>query len=123
MHETHQEILAEWQTGTILKCVTGGRIVGSVRAHLAPGRVCRIGKLVVDPACQRMGIGEKLMREIEALHVGQCEAYTLFTAADTHHTSALYRRLGYREVSRRTHGEIEMIYMEKPGGKPGKRHA
>jgi hypothetical protein len=44
-----EELQAEFAQQLILKAVTGGRIVGSVRAQMCERVTCTIGRLMVHP--------------------------------------------------------------------------
>ena len=59
LKQTLDEVLEEFDSGTILK-MTGddGIIIGSVRAHESGGTVY-IGKLMVHPDCRRRGCGKR----------------------------------------------------------------
>lgn len=102
----------DYRNRTILKYTENGKIVGTVRGRMCDDGSCYLGALVVDPGYQRRGIAPKLIRAIEA-HFAHCSKYTLFTSSVTPHTSALYRSLGYREVSREPEHGVDLIFMEK----------
>lgn len=61
--QTLEEMIEECKDKVVLKAVFDEKIVGSVRAN-AYENDCWVNKLVVLPAFQRQGIGEKLLREI-----------------------------------------------------------
>ena len=60
-----------------LKAVSGGRIIGSVRASLDSG-TCLVCRLIVHPDDQGTGIGTLLMESIEAVFP-HAERFELFT--------------------------------------------
>ena len=64
LHQTIEEIQAEFDYQVIFKAERGDTIVGSVRGYEKNG-TCYIGKLIVDPVVQNQGIGTRLMKEIE----------------------------------------------------------
>jgi GNAT superfamily N-acetyltransferase len=79
-----------------------GRIVGTAQLELAMrlnGRHrAEVNKVLVDPTCQRQGIGRRLMEEIE--DVARREGRTLLHL-DTREgdgSNDLYRRMGYIEA-------------------------
>lgn len=110
--QTHREIADEFARRTFLKCTRNGKILGSVRAHLDDYGVCQIGRLVVLPEHQGMGIGTALMASIERTFEA-CAAYELFTGARQVHTVAFYYRLGYYTVSKRVECGVSMEFMRK----------
>lgn len=111
--QTAEEVAAEFDAGVILKCAEGGKICGSVRAHLDEEGVCRVGKLVVDPEMQRRGIGKRLLSEIEK-YFPDAEKFALFTGEITPHTRRLYEKLGYSVVGRKPCYGSAVLFMEKP---------
>jgi ribosomal protein S18 acetylase RimI-like enzyme len=74
----------------------GERVVGHAFSDIYGGHGHLI-RLVVDPAYQRRGIGEQLLRE-SLLYQRDVEAYpfTLNTQIDNASSQALYRRHGYQ---------------------------
>ena len=74
----------------------GDRVVGHAFSDIYGGHGHLI-RLVVDPAYQRRGIGEQLLRE-SLLYQQEVEAYpfTLNTQIDNASSQALYRRYGYQ---------------------------
>jgi len=114
LRQTETEIAEEYEHGVILKCVTAdGRIAGSVRGRLDGENICRVGKLIVDPEYQKLGIGRALIAEIEK-YFSSCAAFALFTSEETPHTGRLYAGIGYRVVGRKDMGGTVMLLMEKP---------
>jgi ribosomal protein S18 acetylase RimI-like enzyme len=96
-----------------------GRIVGSVRAHLAQG-TCYIGRLIVHPDLQNQGIGTRLMAEIEHLF-HQAARFELFTGHLSERNLYLYRKLGYRPFKReRISDALTLVYLEKLRPAPGR---
>ena len=81
-----------------LKVCLGGRIVGSVRAY-QQGSVCHVGRLIVDPALQRQGIGTALLLSIEGFFP-EASVFELFTGHKREDSLRLYKRWEYEEVGR-----------------------
>ena len=83
---------------TFLKVTMGGRIIGSVRAYYE-GDVCYVGRLIVEPAYQRQGIGTALLLSVEGAFP-EATFYELFTGHKSEEILRLYEQLGYEEVGR-----------------------
>jgi GNAT superfamily N-acetyltransferase len=64
LKQTVQDIKDQFKTHIFLKAISGGKMVGTVRAHEENG-TCRIGRLAVHPDSQNQGIGAALMKAIE----------------------------------------------------------
>lgn len=77
-----------------------------------------IGRIFVDPAHHRQGLGIRLMEAVEALFP-QAPAFRLDTPACNRRTNRFYRKLGYREtigrdtVCRDTERDAESVYYIK----------
>lgn len=114
--ETVDEVLVAMSEETILKAVRNGIIVGSVRGRLLPDGTCYVGRLVVHPNIQRMGIGTKLMAAIEN-RFPAAKRYELFTGNLSVINIKLYERLGYRVFcEKRLLETVNLVGMEKLGG-------
>ncbi len=111
--QTLESMVEEITHGTVLKTTRDGRLLGSVRARM-DGRVCRIGRLVVDPQHQGCGIGSHLLAKIEA-YFPNCAKYELFTGSRSESNIRLYQRRGYRVCSEKELGPgVTLLFMEKP---------
>ncbi|MGC4955201.1 GNAT family N-acetyltransferase [Actinomadura citrea] len=96
-----------------LKAVTGGRLVGAVRAQFSD-RTCLVGRLVVVPDLQRRGIGRRLLTELEGEIAGRADACVLFTGHLSEANLRLYRGLGYSETHReRVAAHLTLVHMRK----------
>ena len=112
LKQTIEEVLDEFNKGIILKAVDeSGTIIGSVRAYQEDGTVY-IGKLMVHPKMQKMGIGTKLLLEIEKEYPNQ--RYELFTSTKSLSNIRLYERLGY-EIFKQAFvsEELQFVYLQK----------
>lgn len=110
--ESVEQVRTGIEGGVVLKAVDGGRIVGAVRGRMA-GSACLVGRLVVAPDRQRLGIGSALLT---ALHheVPEAEAFDLFTGHLSEGNLRLYRRHGYRETSReRMDDHLTLVHMRR----------
>ncbi len=112
--QTLSEISAEFHSRHFLKAVTDGGIRGSVRAHLEDG-TCHIGRLIVHPAYQNLGLGTQLMNKIEGCFP-DARRYTLFTGHLSERNLTLYRKLGYLPIRREPVSEkLTLVFLEKKG--------
>jgi ribosomal protein S18 acetylase RimI-like enzyme len=110
--QTLSEMEDECKDKVVLKAVVDGKIAGSVRAN-AYETVCWVNKLVVLPAFQRQGIGEKLLREIEN-YFPNAKKFTLATGAKSQSNIRLYEKVGYKIDRKETfHDGVEAVVMEK----------
>ena len=110
--QTIEAITDEFKTRTVLKCVDGGRIIGSVRAH-ETGGTCFIGKLIVHPEYQSRGLGTRLMNEIES-RFPNAQRFELFTGAKSERNIHLYEKLGYKPCGEKPiNDRLTLISMEK----------
>ena len=111
LKQTSDELREEYNSGVILKMVTGGRIIGSVRAREQNGTVY-IGKLMVHPEHRRKGYGSKLLAEIEKRFPGR--RYELFTSTRSVDNIRLYETQGYTVFdTKAVSEELEFVYMQK----------
>jgi GNAT superfamily N-acetyltransferase len=112
--QTLSEITAEFRSRHFLKAVAGGCIRGSVRAFLTDG-TCYIGRLIVHPAHQNLGLGTQLMSTIEGCF-SEARRYELFTGHLSERNLYLYRKLGYVPIRREPVSEkLTMVFLEKRG--------
>lgn len=113
LKQTLNEVIAEFQSGIILKMTDGCQIIGSVRAKEQDGTVY-IDKLMVHPAHQRKGHGSELLAAIEGCFPGK--RYELFTSTRSAGNLRLYQKRGYTVFARRAvNDELEFVYLEKYG--------
>lgn len=111
--QTLSDIMNEYRQGIILKYVSDdSRIRGSVRGYVDENGVCHVGKLIVHPDFQNLGIGKKLMLAIEKFFP-KCHKFTLFTGEETPNTLHLYKGIGYHIIGKNNMNDIAMIIMEK----------
>lgn len=114
LKQTYQDVAAEF-TKTVFFKVTDEqeKIVGSVRGY-SQGNTFHIGKLMVHPDWQRLGIGSKMLLAVEKM----CPSarYELFTSSMSEGNICLYNSVGYTEFKREKISDtLEFIYLEKYG--------
>jgi GNAT superfamily N-acetyltransferase len=110
--QTLDELQESYSRYIILKAVDADRIVGSVNGRLNKGR-CLVGRLMVHPEMQGIGIGKALMEAIEE-EFPEAEAFRLFTGEISERNIRLYERLGYNIYERKeVPGSFGVVFMEK----------
>jgi len=112
LRQTLAEIKEQVKTMIVLKAVSDGNIVGTVRAY-KESETCYVGKLAVLPEKQNQGIGTALMQAIEKYF--RPKRFELFVGSKSDNNINLYQKLGYTpyKSSRYECGNIEILYMEK----------
>jgi ribosomal protein S18 acetylase RimI-like enzyme len=111
LKQSLDEVVEEWNSGTILKMTDNNTIIGSVRAKESEGTVY-IGKLMVHPNHRHKGYGSMLLSEIEKCFPDK--RYELFTSTRSLDNIRLYQKLGYTIFARKVvNDELEFVYMEK----------
>ena len=108
--QTLEELEQEFNNSVVLKAVSDGGIIGSVRGCVKNG-TSHIGKLIVKPECQNQGVGKALLIVLESEF--QCNRYELFTGHKSVKNLTLYEKLGYRRFKEVDVGNFTMIFMEK----------
>jgi ech hydrogenase subunit C len=110
--QTLDELKQDFQDKLFLKAVIQNEIVGSVRGYKV-GDSCDIGRLIVKPAYQNLGIGKKLMLEIEN-HFPECNRFELFTGHKSRRNIYFYQKLGYRIFkSEEVSSKRRRVFMQK----------
>jgi ribosomal protein S18 acetylase RimI-like enzyme len=105
-------LVNEFDHNLILKYVSEGKIIGSIRANEEKG-TCYISKLMVHPNHQNKGIGKALVREIE--NVFSSVRYELFTSSQSIKNVSFYEKLGFRgyKAEKLATEETIFVFMEK----------
>jgi len=110
--QTVEELKQDFSHKVFLKAVMDNKIVGSVRAY-ADGGGCFIGRLIVHPLYQNLGIGKKLMQGIEA-HFKDAKRYEIFIGHKSKRTIFFYTKLGYKKFkTEKVTEKRERVYLEK----------
>ncbi|WP_214411098.1 GNAT family N-acetyltransferase [Sphaerisporangium fuscum] len=116
--ESLEQMRASIEESTVLKALAGGRIVGAVRAR-SSGRTGLVGRLVVAPDQQGLGIGSALLGAAEERLGPEVDAFDLFTGHLSEGNLRLYRRFGYRETRReRVHEHLTLVHLRKSAERP-----
>lgn len=112
LKQTHEEFKNQFKDYIILKAVSNGKIIGTVRAYEKNG-TCFIGRLAVQPDLQNRGIGTALMKDIEKYFTPK--RYELFVGLNSDNNIHLYKKLGYNIYKRAAYecGDIDIYFMEK----------
>jgi ribosomal protein S18 acetylase RimI-like enzyme len=111
LHQTLDEIRADFARMAFFKATFGERIVGSVRGYVKVG-TCYIGRLIVHPDVQGQGIGTRLVQTLEQ-HFNAAQRFELFTGHKSEPALHLYHKLGYREFKRQEMATHIIVFLEK----------
>lgn len=88
-----------------------GRIIGSVRCREENG-VVEVGRLMVHPKYRRRGIGESLLKAVEARFSGKL--LELYICTKSVKNICLYEKVGYRKDREEGgHNGLSFVYMHK----------
>ncbi|WP_318636783.1 GNAT family N-acetyltransferase [Methanosarcina sp.] len=110
--QTAEEIRDEFSNSVFLKAISEHSIIGSVRSRVIKN-TCHIGRLIVHPEWQNLGIGTRLMTEVELMY-RDVARFELFTGSNSIRNIHLYHKLGYQEFRREPLGsKVELVYLEK----------
>jgi ribosomal protein S18 acetylase RimI-like enzyme len=97
----------------VLVARSGARIVGAVRGRI-DGTVCHVGRLVVAPDMQGMGLGRRLLLAVEERAPASVRTFALFTGHRSASNLGLYRKLGYEQVrEERVADTLSLLHLEK----------
>lgn len=98
-------------SGASLGIRARGRLVAALRWRME-GDVAHIGRIVVAPDMQGMGLGTHLLREAERRSGGT--SFELFTGHLSVANLRLYEREGYQQTMRVPLREgVELVYLQK----------
>ncbi|MBN2499529.1 MAG: GNAT family N-acetyltransferase [Anaerolineales bacterium] len=112
LHQTLEEIQAEFAEQVFLKVEHENEIVGSVRGYVQDG-TCYIGKLIVHPQAQNQGLGTRLLKAIEG-HFSEAQRYELFTGWKSVKNLYLYEKLGYERFKEvKVSDKLTLVYLQK----------
>ncbi|KAF9889348.1 hypothetical protein FE257_007458 [Aspergillus nanangensis] len=110
MNANYHEILATHEVH-VLKA--NGDTVGSIVLG-TKGDSVQINNLVVGPTAQGRGYGRILMAHAEeTARQRGCTALTLYTNVKMYENLALYRKMRFEEIDRRTEDGYERVFFRK----------
>jgi [ribosomal protein S18]-alanine N-acetyltransferase len=100
--DTFRQLLATSEVRAMVARADSAEIIGFILVRVAADE-CEILSLAVAPKRRCQGIGSKLI-EAGAHEAFACGACAMFLEVDVNNTAAtyLYRKLGFKEVGRRT---------------------
>ena len=111
--QTIEELKHDFSEQIFIKNVISAKIIGSVRGRVKDG-TCHIGRLIVHPEFQNMGIGSDLMHEIEGVFKNQCKTFEIFTGHKSKKNIYLYNKLGYEAFrTKQITPDLSMVFMQK----------
>jgi len=111
--ETLDQLRRELVTTVTMGAWLGSRLVGAARLTL-DGPIGWISRVAVAPDQQGKGIGSGLLATLEAAAPPHVRRFQLAAGHRSDDNLAMYRRRGYREVSRRFDAaRVELVVMGK----------
>jgi ribosomal protein S18 acetylase RimI-like enzyme len=114
LQQTLEEMVDEIQKQTVLKALSNGQIVGSVRGFVR-SETAYIGRLIVQPELQGQGIGTRLVLAIEE-SLKRVARFELFTGHQSERNIRLYQHLGYHIFRQeKINPKLTLVYLEKSG--------
>lgn len=75
--------------------------------------ICHVGRLVVSPKYQGLGIATKLMIELESYFRNKCKTFEIFTGEKSIIPLTLYTKLGYKKTHEIQENDYSIIFMRK----------
>lgn len=110
--ETLEELIEEYKNGMIYKAIDNNeQIIGSVRGYIQDGTLF-IGKLMVHPSFQGIGIGTQLLECIENDYKGLRKE--LYTSDKSIRNINMYERNGYSKFKvEPISWDLNFIFLEK----------
>jgi GNAT superfamily N-acetyltransferase len=101
--------------GVLLVASERGGVVGCAGLRLLPDGVGEVTRVFVVPAARETGLGERLMRELEArARALRVRELRLDSRSDLVEATRLYARLGYEPTAPFNHGTPADRWFRKP---------
>jgi ribosomal protein S18 acetylase RimI-like enzyme len=105
-------VLEAMRSGVVLIAEENGLLLGSVRGESRDG-ACLVGRLVVEPERQNLGIGRMLALAIEA-EFPAARRFEIFTGHASERSLHLYESLGYERVREEpVHERLSLVFLTK----------
>jgi ribosomal protein S18 acetylase RimI-like enzyme len=115
MTQTLEQMREDLASHLYLKAIQAGRVVGAVRGR-CQGGTCHIGRLIVHPEFQGQGLGQRLLREVEA-RFPEAQRCELFTGHLDNRNLHIYEKCGYVAFDEVPENDrLTLIYLEKRRG-------
>ncbi len=112
LHQTQEQVAADFGQMVFLKAVANGKIIGSVRGRL-DGDEAHVGRVIVHPYYAGRGIATRLIRQMEE-EMGDARRFTAFTGHQSTRNLHLYEKLGYRRVRTEPFSPtVQWVYLQK----------
>lgn len=114
LHQTLELIRKEFENTCFLKALNlNNQIIGSIRLTIKEN-IGYVGKLIVDEAYRNIGLGRKLLGEIEQMHYTRVSKFELFTGHKSERNLHIYLTSGYKEIKRQVvNSNLTLVYLEK----------
>lgn len=114
LHQTIASIGKEFENTYFLKAVSDDhQIIGSVRLAVRDNTGF-IGKLIVDEHFRNVGIGKRLLAEIESIHRSKVARFELFTGFHSEKNLHIYLSSGYEVFKHeKLNDKVTLVYLEK----------
>lgn len=97
--ESDDELRQSFERDVILKAEIGQILAGSIRVRLR-GKVAEVGRLSVEPAFQKRGVGSALLLACDNVFPS-ADCCELFTGSRSMANIRLYEKFGYRVFQQR----------------------
>jgi ech hydrogenase subunit C len=112
LHQTLEQITAEFENTIFLKAVVNGKIIGSIRGR-REGDIAHISRVVVHPYFQGKGLAKRLITQIEQ-ELGDVRLFEAFTGHQSTQNINLYGKLGYHQVRTEPFtATVNWVYLQK----------
>lgn len=110
--QTLEDLINDFDKMIFFKAIMDEKIIGSVRGYMQDNSSF-IGRLIIHPLYQNLGIGTKLMQAIEA-YFSQATRYEVFTGHKSRRNIFFYQKLGYKIFKyTKVSEKRDRVYLEK----------
>ena len=113
LRQTLEDMQQDFREMVFFKAVMNGQIVGSIRGYLE-GDSCFLSRQIVHPVYQNLGIGGKLMREIEEYFSVTAKRYEIFTGQKSKRNIYFFEKHGYKIFKTTKVSNVrDRVYLQK----------